>query len=55
MINQQVEGLQAHRNAVRQTGQKLSHIHLSRRRYRMVDLMSLDPNSTPQKYRAVHR
>src|SRR5207248_3097342 len=41
---QQVEGLQAHRNAIRQARTKLPCLRLSCRRSRMVDLMSLDPS-----------
>src|ERR1700751_3112797 len=40
---QQVEGLQAHRNPLRQAGAKLSSLCLPRRGSCMVDLMSLDP------------
>jgi hypothetical protein len=39
---QQVEGLQAHRNPLRQTRTKLSGLCLPDRRSCMVDLMSLD-------------
>jgi hypothetical protein len=39
---QQVEGLQAHRNALRQISAKLFGLCLPRRCSRMVDLMSLD-------------
>src|SRR6202451_3205640 len=42
---QQTEGLQAHCNAIRQTGTKLLVFRLSGCQPRMVDLMSLDPNS----------
>ena len=42
---QQVEGLQAHRNPLRQAGAKLSGLCLPCRCSRMVDLMSLDPNN----------
>src|SRR5262245_42780109 len=41
---QQIEGLQAHRNPLRQAGAKLSGLCLPRRCSCMVDLMSLDPN-----------
>src|SRR5262249_3850849 len=40
---QQVEGLQAHRNPLRQAGAKLPGLCLPRRCSCMVDLMSLDP------------
>jgi hypothetical protein len=39
-----VEGLQAHRNALRQTRPKLPGIGLSRGHHRLVDFMSLGPN-----------
>jgi hypothetical protein len=42
---QQVEGLQAHRNTVRQAGPKLSGVSLPCSSPRMVDLMSLDLNA----------
>ena len=38
------QGLPAHRYALRQAGAKLSRLRLSGCRYRLVDLMSLDPN-----------
>jgi len=41
---QQVEGLQAHRNPLRQAGAKLPGLCLPRRCSYMVDLMSLDPS-----------
>ena len=41
---QQIEGLQAYRNPVRQAGAKLPRLCLSCRSSRMVDLMSLDPS-----------
>src|ERR1700685_2409059 len=41
---QQTEGLQAHCNAIRQTGTKLLVFRLSGCQPRMVDLMSLDPS-----------
>ena len=41
---QQVEGLQAHRNPLRQIGAKLSRLCLPRRRSCMVDLMSFSPS-----------
>ena len=41
---QQAEGLQAHRNPLRQAGAKLPGLCLPRRRSCMVDLMSLDPS-----------
>ncbi len=41
---QQIEGLQAHRNALRQTGTKLPRVRLPCSGPRMVDLMSLDPS-----------
>src|SRR5262245_36007894 len=41
---QQIEGLQAHRNPLRQAGAKLSGLCLPRRCSCMVDLMSLDPS-----------
>src|SRR6516164_3152829 len=41
---QQVEGLQAHRNPLRQAGAKLPGLCLPRRCSCMVDLMSLDPS-----------
>src|SRR4029453_1266590 len=37
------QGLPAHRYALRQAGAKLSRLDLSGCRYRLVDLMSLDP------------
>jgi hypothetical protein len=40
---QQVEGLQVHRNAVRQAGAKV--LGLSCRSCRLVDLLSLNPNT----------
>src|SRR6516162_4870224 len=43
---QQVEGLQAHRNPLRQAGAKLPGLCLPRRCSCMVDLMSLDPSTT---------
>ena len=43
---QQVEGLQAHRNPLRQAGAKLLGLCLPGRRSCMVDLMSLDPSTT---------
>src|SRR5262245_38390993 len=42
---QQIEGLQAHRNPLRQAGAKLPGLCLPRRCSCMVDLMSLDPNA----------
>ena len=42
---QQIEGLQAHRNPLRQIGSKLSRICLPRRRSCMVGLMSLGPRA----------
>src|SRR5262245_48349948 len=49
---QQIEGLQAHRNPLRQAGAKLSGLCLPRRCSCMVDLMSLDPSSEPTKARS---
>src|SRR6516225_5063977 len=43
---QQVEGLQAHRNPLRQAGAKLPGLCLPRRCSCMVDLMSLDSSTT---------
>ena len=43
---QQAEGLQAHRNPLRQAGTKLLGLSLPGRRPRVVGLMSLDPNIT---------
>jgi hypothetical protein len=40
-----VEGLQAHRNALRQTRPKLPGIGLSRGHHRLVDFMSLGPKT----------
>ena len=42
---QQIEGLQAHRNPLRQAGAKLPGLCLPRRRAGMVDLMSCDPST----------
>ena len=47
---QQVEGLQAHRNPIRQTGTKLPGLRLFGRCTPMVDLMSLDPSTTLADY-----
>ena len=44
---QQTEGLQAHRNPIRQAGAKLLGLCLPRRRSCLVDLISLDPSSCP--------
>ena len=52
---QQVEGLQAHRHPIRQTGTKLSRLCLSGRCSCMVDLMSLDPSSAPSRYNGADR
>jgi hypothetical protein len=46
---QQVEGLQAHRNPLRQTGTQLPGLCLPDCRACMVDLMSLDPSSEQYK------
>ena len=43
---EQIEGLQAHRNSLRQAGAKLPGLCLPRRRPCMVDLMSLHPSTT---------
>ena len=43
---QQIEGLQAHRNPLRQIGPKLSRLCLPRRRSCMVGLMSLGPSKS---------
>jgi hypothetical protein len=47
---QQVEGLQAHRNPLRQAGAKLPGLCLPRRCSCMVDLMSLDPSHLERKF-----
>jgi len=47
--------LPAHRDPLRQAGAKLPRLRLPRRRYRMVDLMSLDPKASfnDAKFKAV--
>jgi putative transposase len=47
---QQVEGLQAHRYAIRRVGSELSRTRLPCSRPRMVDLMSLDPSHLELKF-----
>src|SRR5262245_41567263 len=50
---QEIEGLQAHRNPLRQAGAKLSGLCLPRRCSCMVDLMSLDPNHAISFHRSI--
>jgi hypothetical protein len=38
------QGLPAYRHPLRQIGKKLPRLRMPRRRYRVVDFMSLDPN-----------